>query len=123
MQSELKAAGEREWGTAQRLAQLEEQDSQHRSLAQQAQEDASGLRGELQSLSEVLAQRDSELQVNPCTPEYPDAVYVMHCIERKQVSVQAFESPISHRSLSCMESRCVCARWRCSLQLMSVLKS
>ena len=80
MQSELKAAGERAREMAQRLALLEEQDSQQRSLAQQAQEDASCLQDEVQSLAEALAQRDSELQVKPCTPDSLDAMTIVQCV-------------------------------------------
>lgn len=48
---------------ARQLAQLDEHEGQQRSIAQQAQQDASRLQGETESLSEVLAQRDADLEV------------------------------------------------------------
>lgn len=65
MQSELEAAGERAREMSARLAQLEEQEAAQRGTAQRAQQDAARLQGEAKSLAEVLAQRDSDLQVNP----------------------------------------------------------
>jgi len=48
---------------ARQLAQLDEHEGQQRSIAQQAQQDASRLQGEVESLSEALAQRDADLEV------------------------------------------------------------
>ncbi len=63
MQGELTTAGERIREMAQSVVKLEREEAEQRGLAQQAQQDASRLQGEIQSLSEVLAQRDSDLQV------------------------------------------------------------
>lgn len=67
MQGELTTAGERICEMAQSVVQLEREEAEQRGLAQQAQQDASRLQGEIQSLSEDLAQRDSDLQVIPGT--------------------------------------------------------
>lgn len=62
-QSKLEAAGERAREMSVRLAQLEEQEAAQRGMAQRAQQDAARLQGEVNSLAEVLAQRDADLQV------------------------------------------------------------
>lgn len=67
MQNELEAAGERIRELAQHTVQMKAGEAEQRGLAQQAQQDASRLQNEVQSLSEVLAQHDSDLQVNSCT--------------------------------------------------------
>ena len=69
MQSELRSAGERARKLSQKSAQLEADCAQQRSAAQQAQHDAGRLQGEVKSLAEVLAQRDSDLQVRSRPPE------------------------------------------------------
>ena len=68
MQSELEAASKRVREMAESLEQLREEEAEQRSVAQQAQHDADRLRAEAQSLSEVLAQRDSDLQVRALLP-------------------------------------------------------
>ena len=67
MQNELKAAGERIREIAQKYAQMEAGEAEQRGLAQQAQQDASRLQVKVQSFSEVVAQRDFDLQVSPST--------------------------------------------------------
>ena len=71
MQSELEAAGQRVREMAESLEQLRVEEAKQRSVAQQAQHDADRLRAEAQSLSEVLAQRDSDLQVRALLPAEP----------------------------------------------------
>ena len=63
MQSELSRASERAHDLSSTSAKLEADQAQLRSAAQQAQHDAGRLQGQVKSLSEVLAQRDSDLQV------------------------------------------------------------
>ena len=63
VQLELSSASERARDLSNTSAKLEADHAQQRSAAQQAQHDAGRLRGEVKSLSEVLAQRDSDLQV------------------------------------------------------------
>ena len=63
MQSELSSASEHARGLSNTSAKLEADHAQQRSAAQQAQHDADRLQGEVKSLSEVLGQRDSDLQV------------------------------------------------------------
>ena len=70
MQSELRAAGGRARDLSQRSAQLEAEQAQQRSAAQQAQSEAGRLQGEVKSLAEVLAQRDSDLQVHSRPPAW-----------------------------------------------------
>ena len=68
MQSKLSNASERARDLSNTSARLEADHAQQRSAAQQAQHDAGHLQGEVKSLAETLAQRDSDLQVRSRSP-------------------------------------------------------
>ena len=63
MQSELRTAGEHARDLGERSAQLEAEHAQQGSAMQQSQSDVGRLQGEVKSLADALAQRDSDLQV------------------------------------------------------------
>ena len=97
MQSELQTAGERIREMAQGVVKLEREEAEQRGLAEQAQQDVSRLQGEVQSLSEVMAQRDSDSQVNLHTSDPPSTI-IPDIRIRSRLSVRdcSVESPVMH---------------------------